>query len=193
MQFCRWQHIAQFWQKIRHIFLNLKYGLKNLLSWFQINSLQANPKKINLWFLGINRTLFLSKIWMEELTTPERLNCSELSSIITWNLRNTLKTNAKKLHLNFMLCRIRKFLTAGKARILANAFINSQFNYAPLIWMFARKIGINIILKIHYKILQVVYSENSKSYEEHFHLRARSLVVRNLRSDTKGLRFDYGC
>ena len=150
-------------------------------------------KKFNLWFLGINRTLFLSKIWMEELTTPERLNCSELSSIITWNLRNTLKTNAKKLHLNFMLCRIRKFLTAGKARILANTFINSQFNYAPLIWMFARKIAINIILKIHYKILQVVYSENSKSYEEHFHLRARSLVVRNLRSDTKGLRFDSGC
>ena len=134
-------------------------------------------KNFNLWFLGINRTLFLSKIWMEELTTPERLNCSELSSIITWNLRNTLKTNAKKLHLNFMLCRIRKFLTAGKARILANAFINSQFNYAPLIWLFPRKIAINIILKIHYKILQVVYSENSKSYEERFHLRARTPKV----------------
>ena len=29
--------------------------------------------------------------------------------------------------------RVRKILTVEKARILANAFINSQFSYAPLI------------------------------------------------------------
>ena len=37
------------------------------------------------------------------------------------------------------LRRIRKFLTIEKAKILANAFIDSQFNYAPLIWMICRK------------------------------------------------------
>ena len=57
-------------------------------------------------------------------------------------------------------------MTVEKARILANAFINSQFNYDPLIWMFASKIAINKILKIHYRTLQVVYSEYHKSYEE---------------------------
>ena len=35
------------------------------------------------------------------------------------------------------LRRIRKYLGNEKARILANAFIESQFNYAPWIWMFA--------------------------------------------------------
>ena len=44
--------------------------------------------------------------------------------------------------------------------------INSQFNYAPLIWMFASKTAINKILKIHYRTLQVVYSEYHKPYEE---------------------------
>ena len=58
--------------------------------------------------------------------------------------------------------------------------------------MFASKTAINNIFKIYYRTLQVVYSEN-KSYEEHFHLRAPSLVVNNLRSGTKGLRFDSGC
>ena len=52
-----------------------------------------------------------------------------------------------------------------KAR-LANALINSQFKYAPLIWMFASKTAINKILKIHYGTLQVAYSESRKSYEE---------------------------
>ena len=37
------------------------------------------------------------------------------------------------------LRRIRKFLTIEKAKILGNAFIDSQFNYASLIWMFYRK------------------------------------------------------
>ena len=42
------------------------------------------------------------------------------------------------------LCRISTFLTVEKARILANAFIISQFNCnAPLIWMFASKSAIN--------------------------------------------------
>ena len=38
--------------------------------------------------------------------------------------------------LSFKLCalqKIRRYLTVGKARLLANAFIDSQFNYTPLI------------------------------------------------------------
>ena len=37
------------------------------------------------------------------------------------------------------LTRIRKYLTLDKAILLSNTFINNQFNYAPLIWMFCRK------------------------------------------------------
>ena len=35
--------------------------------------------------------------------------------------------------------RIRKYLIVKKVKLLANAVINSQFTYAPLIWMFAGK------------------------------------------------------
>ena len=41
-----------------------------------------------------------------------------------------------KLH---VLQRIRRYLSVDKTKLLANAFIDSQFNYAPLIWMFAGK------------------------------------------------------
>ena len=41
-----------------------------------------------------------------------------------------------KLH---VLRKTRKFLSLEKANILNNAFSDSQFNYAPLIWMYYRK------------------------------------------------------
>ena len=67
-----------------------------------------------------------------------------------------------KLH---ALRRIRKYLSLEKAKMLGNAFIVSQFNYAPLIWMFCRK-GLYLKMqKIHHKRLKVIYQSN-KSYEE---------------------------
>ena len=38
------------------------------------------------------------------------------------------------------LQRIRRYSLVDKARLLVNAFIDSRFNYAPLLWMFADKI-----------------------------------------------------
>ena len=63
--------------------------------------------------------------------------------------------------------RIRKYLTVGKAKLLANAFINSQFTYTPLIWVFAGKSSIakiHFVGKIHFRTLQVVYNNHDKSY-----------------------------
>ena len=50
--------------------------------------------------------------------------------------------------------------------MLANAFIDSQFNYAPLVWVFSGKTLSNKISKIHHRTLQVVYNEYNKSYGE---------------------------
>ena len=49
--------------------------------------------------------------------------------------------------------------------MLGNAFLDSQFKYAPLIWMFCKK---GLYLKtprIHHKTLKVIYQSNNK-YEE---------------------------
>ena len=49
--------LYSFDKKLDTIFSNLKYDLENVLSWFQANSLKANPSKFQFMFLGINRTL----------------------------------------------------------------------------------------------------------------------------------------
>ena len=62
-----------------------------------------------------------------------------------------------KLH---ALRRIWKYLSLEKAKLLCNAYINTQFNYAPLILMFCRKKQYLKIQKIYQKSLKVVYNSN---------------------------------
>ena len=59
--------------------------------------------------------------------------------------------------------RIRKYLSLEKAEFLCNEFINSQFNYAPLAWIFFRKKQYWKIQKIHHKAL----NSNNK-YDKRF-------------------------
>ena len=72
-----------------------------------------------------------------------------------------------KLH---ALRRIRKYLTLEKSKLLYNAFINNQFNYASIIWMFCSKQDYLEVQKIHYQALKIVYNSN-ESYGE--------LLIRN--------------
>ena len=57
-----------------------------------------------------------------------------------WTFKNHLdalcRNTSYKLH---ALRRIRIYLTPDKAKVFYNAFINSQFSYASIIWMFYRK------------------------------------------------------
>ena len=126
-----------------------------MLDWFKINSMKANPGKFQFMVLGVKNI------------APFNLNIngkiipsSNEVKLLGITIDNQLKF---KKHIEE---RIRGYLTAEKARILAYAFIDSQFNYAPLIWMFAGKILINKICKIHHRTLQVVYNECNKSYQE---------------------------
>ena len=52
-----------------------------------------------------------------------------------------------------------KYLTLDKAKLSGNAFIDSQFNYALLIWMFCHKTTFLKMQKIH-KSLKVIYQSN---------------------------------
>ena len=55
--------------------------------------------------------------------------------IFNKHIDNLCRTANYKLH---ALRRIRKYLSLEKAKPLWNASINSQFNYAPLVWIFCR-------------------------------------------------------
>ena len=70
------------------------------------------------------------------------------------HIENLCRTVQYRLH---ALRRIRKYLTLNKAKLLVDAFVDSQFNYAPRIWMFCYKTTYWKMQKIHQKTLKYCY------------------------------------
>ena len=100
--------------------------------------MKPNPEKCQFMILGKDSRLpFILNINNIKIRESQKAillgltidNCLTFKDDI-----NKLCRNANyKLH---TLRRIRKYLTSDKAKLLYNGFINSQFSYASIIWIF---------------------------------------------------------
>ena len=114
---------------------DLQLDMKILLNWFKINSMKPNPKKFQFIILGkVSRLPVLLNINNIKIRESQKVILLGLTidNCLTFKDHNdTLYRNARyKLH---VLRIIRKYLTPDKAKVLYNAFINSQFSYASII------------------------------------------------------------
>ena len=138
------------------------------MDWFKINSLRANQGKFQFLVLGANKNDCFD-LNVAGKVIPSSSEVKLLGITIDYDLKFKKHINelcGKASYNLYVLQRIRRYLSVDKAKLLANAFTDSQFNYAPLIWMFAGKTLINKICKIHHRILQVVYDDFNKSYDK---------------------------
>ena len=65
-----------------------------------------------------------------------------------------------------VLARLSNYMSFEKRRILLKAFIESQFGYCPLTWMFHGRRAKSKINHIHERALRIVYKNNVLSFEE---------------------------
>ena len=65
-----------------------------------------------------------------------------------------------------VLSRMQSFLSAGKRRIILKSFIESQFKYCPLTWMFHSQISNNKISSYMKGLLRIVNNDYESSYED---------------------------
>ena len=121
---------------------SLKFELGHILKWFKVNSLKPNPSKFQFMTLetntGIKVNLFLDGNNIEKsqkVVLLETINNDKLS--FKTHIENIYRKAKYKLH---ALQHIRNYLSTDKAKILCNTFINSQFYYVPVIWMFVGKL-----------------------------------------------------
>ena len=71
------------------------------------------------------------------------------------------KTASQKLH---ELARIVNYMDLSKRKSLMKAFVTSQFNYCPLVWMFHFRELSNRINRIRGRALRLAYQGNSLSF-----------------------------
>ena len=64
------------------------------------------------------------------------------------------------------LSRISNFMSEKQKKLIMNAFISSQFNYCPLIWMCHSRSLNTKINKIHERALRIVYNDHISSFTD---------------------------
>ena len=79
------------------------------------------------------------------------------------HITSLCKKASQKLH---ALARIAHYMDFEKRRSLMKAFVISQFNYCPLIWMFHNRSLNNRVSKIHDRALRLVYQNTNLSFSE---------------------------
>ena len=83
----------------------------------------------------------------------------------------------------YALARVTHFMDLAKPKSLMKAFITSQFNYCPLIWMFHSRQLNNRINKIQERALRLVYKDNKLTFNDHLELdNSVTIHQRNLQS-----------
>ena len=171
-------------KELEMVFRNLETELSNFLVCFNINSLKANPGKFQFMVLGIKQgDSFVLNIGKNKIESSTEVVLPGVKIEKKVELKSHIEEMCRKqgYKLN-ALHGIRKCLTVEKAKLLANAFINSQFTYAPLIWMFGGKSSIAKICKIHFLTFQVDYNNYDKSFNDLLHFsNDTSIHQRHLR------------
>ena len=79
------------------------------------------------------------------------------------HVNNLCKKACQKLNAH---ARIAPFMNIEKKRIIMKAFIESQFGYCPLIWMFHSRSLNNKTNRIHEKALRITYNDKSSSFQD---------------------------
>ena len=79
------------------------------------------------------------------------------------HVNNLCKKACQKLN---ALAGLAPYMNVEKRRIIMKAFIESQFGYCPLVWMFHRRGINNTINRIHEKALRITYNNKSSSFQD---------------------------
>ena len=83
------------------------------------------------------------------------------------NFEDHLATVCKKASQKVSaLARVARILSFQKRRIILNTFIESQFSYCPLVWMFCSKKLNRRINHIHERAIRLVYDDYTSTFEQ---------------------------
>jgi len=137
----------------------------DMLSWFTMNGMKANPDKCHLLLSGEENFQANISNFVIDSSKQQKLLGVLLDNKLSFDkhINNLCNKASQKLN---ALCRVSSYMNTDKKRLIMKAFINSQFGYCPLVWMnHSRKLN-NKINKIHERALRIVYDDANSSFKE---------------------------
>ena len=129
---------------LEEVIQKLELITNNLFEWFKNNHMKANTD---------NCHLLVTKDTGKKTSWCQNRYQAFVRESCFFHLQN-----GKPKFLNFM--------DLAKRKTLMKAFITSQFNYCPLVWMFHSRQLNNLINKIHESALRLLYKDNKLTFND---------------------------
>ena len=113
----------------------LEESINNMFQWFRNNHMKANSDKYHLLVTGNYEVSASINEFEIEIGKKEKLLRISIDTTLSFehHITSLCKKASQKLH---ALARIADYMDFKKRRSLMKAFVISQSNYCPLIWMF---------------------------------------------------------
>ena len=137
------------------------------VEWFKYNYMKLNADKCHLLVCGHKFEQMIATINDTKIieTYKEKLLGVVIDSSLSFeeHIKLICKKASAKLNALSRQCKVLPFY---KRRTLMKAFFDSQFAYAPLVWMCHSRELNNKINSLHYRALRMVYKDDESSFEE---------------------------
>ena len=153
--------------RLENVVSRLENDSKIIIEWFRNNYMKLNEDKCHFMIFG-ERTNQDVGINIGNCTVNNSQEEKLLGVLIDSNLNfekhvsNICKKAGNKL---FALSRMSTYLGTDKLRLLMRAFVTSQFQYCPLVWMFHSRKMNNKINRLHERALRIAYKDHASSFE----------------------------
>ena len=152
---------------LEELLQNLEYDTLSAIIWFENNYMKLNRDKCHFLISGNTNEHLWAKVGDELIweSDEEKL----LGVIIDKNLNfnSHLSTICKKVGQKVTaLARIVRLLPFHRRKNILKAFIESQFSYCSLVWMFCSREMNRKINHIHERSLRLVYNDYHSTFEE---------------------------
>ena len=147
------------------VLTDLEQGFDILLKKFTDNLPKSNPEKHHL-LVSTNEKRHLNAGGIEisnskcEKLLGIKIDCK---LIFDSHVKSLCKKASQKLN---AFSRVAYQSDFNQRKLLLNAFITSQFSYAPVVWMFHSRKQNHYINCIHERALRVLYKDHSSSFDE---------------------------
>ena len=143
----------------------LEENTSEIVKWLRNNYMKSNTDKNHLIVTNCEKGCILVDNNVIEATTSVKLLGITIDNKLNFDkhVSKICKIASTKLH---ALARVANFMNSEKLRIIMKAFIESQFGYCPLIWMFHSRTLNNRINKLHERALRLVYKDPYASFQE---------------------------
>ena len=134
-----------------------------MFQWLENNHMKVNADKCHFLVTGNYEVSANINEFETESSKREKLLGISIDTTLSFehHITSLCKKASQKLH---ALARIAHYMDFERS--LMKAFVISQFNYCPLIWMFHNRALNNRINTIHERALRLVYQNKNLSFSE---------------------------